>query len=128
VKSQVVEVAQITFEEEVEDVEDGLSLLLVCDNPIAALAVLEVMRELSPETTQAVWGQLPQDKYQQLQHWAVELLIDGDRIVGDQLFDNGLTITQRVLTAFRVLPKELKQRVWASIPSSRQQELRNIAA
>ncbi|HEY9692230.1 MAG TPA: hypothetical protein V6D15_08505 [Oculatellaceae cyanobacterium] len=107
-----------------EIIQDGLDLLVVCDNKVALLAVLEVMGELSPETIAAIWEQLPAENYKQLQQWAIALLLDSS-IVGDQLFPNDLSPTQRVLTAFRVLPTDLKKQIWSSIPSSRREELKS---
>ena len=123
-KSQVVELDQLTFEAQVED---GLSLLVLCECPVGTLAILECLAEIPSELREAVWASVPQEKYRELQQWAIALLLDGDRIEADQLFPNELTITQRVLKAFRALPPELKKQIWASLPMSRREELRAIA-
>lgn len=116
----------ITDFTQAEIVQDGLDLLVVCDNEVALLAVLEVMGELSPEATAAIWAAVPRNKYEQLQQWAIALLLDSS-ILDGQLFDNGLTSIQRVLKAFKVLPPNFKKAIWVSIPEQRQEQLRLAA-
>lgn len=54
-----------------EIVQDGLDLLVICDNEVALVAVLEAMAELPPEATAAIWEALSAEKHQQLQGWAI---------------------------------------------------------
>lgn len=109
------------------DVRDGLDLLLLVECPVGTLAIFECLAEIPSDLATAVWEAVPQEKYSELEGWAVDLLLDSS-IVDGQPFDNGLTSIQRVLRAFRVLPPEFKKAIWGQIPQARQQELRTVPA
>ncbi|MGB3205311.1 MAG: plasmid replication protein, CyRepA1 family [Crinalium sp.] len=117
----ITELPKPTRQEEIEDV---VSLLEFCECPVTTLVMLECMTEVPSDLVTDVWAEVPSEKISQMQQWAVDLLVDGDQILNDELFDNGLTITQRVLKALRTLPQKLKSAVWAVVPNWRREELR----
>ena len=61
----VTQVVPLTFKEEVED---GLSLLLLCECPVGTLAIFECLAEIPSDLREATWEAVPQEKYKQ---WAI---------------------------------------------------------